>query len=136
MPVNAAGRTVWNDRARSDLLQAIIDVAPPNAKEWEAIIALLRPKGYTYGYNAALQHLQKLKKKDGGEAGNTSAPTTPNKPKPGGKKTPNGKKRKANAQNPEGDDDEKKIEKKFKHEVGAFNKYVDEEPDLNDDGEI
>lgn len=54
MSTNAAGRTVWNDKARSDLLQSIIDVAPPTSQQWEAIIAQLHAKGYTYNYSAAL----------------------------------------------------------------------------------
>ncbi|KAI0541367.1 hypothetical protein GGR58DRAFT_519478 [Xylaria digitata] len=124
MPVNAAGRTLWNDKTRSDLLQAIIDVAPPNSKEWETIIAQLHAKGYTYGFNAALQHLQKLKKKDG------EAPSAPKKP-------PKTKKPTKRKQVPDEDEDEEKVvKKKLKLEVDTFDKYIDDEPDLDEDGEI
>ncbi|KAI1311093.1 hypothetical protein F5Y03DRAFT_321166 [Xylaria venustula] len=90
MATNAAGRTIWNDKTRSDLLQAIIDVAPPNATEWSDIIARLHAQGYTYNCSAALQHLQKLKKKEG-----PSAPSTPKKAKAtaGNAKTPTSRKR-------------------------------------------
>lgn len=54
MAVNAAGRTIWNDKTRSDLLLAIIDVAPPTAQEWETISVNLRAKGYNYNPGAAL----------------------------------------------------------------------------------
>lgn len=54
MATKAAGRTIWNDKTRSDLLQAIIDVTPPSAQQWEAISVKLREKGYTYGYSAMM----------------------------------------------------------------------------------
>jgi hypothetical protein len=54
MTTNAARRTVWNDKARSDLLLAIMDVAPPSNESWDAIIERLQAKGYTYNHTAAL----------------------------------------------------------------------------------
>ncbi|KAI3327717.1 HET-domain-containing protein [Xylariaceae sp. AK1471] len=125
MSTNAAGRTTWNDKTRSDLLIATFDVAPPSAKEGEAIIEHLRAKGYTYNYSAALQHLQKLKKKDGN--GNGSEPATPKKAGDAGgvtkakkvatpKGTPTGIRRKAQAlveadDVDEDEEDEKPIKK-------------------------
>ncbi|KAI1181918.1 hypothetical protein F5B17DRAFT_436197 [Nemania serpens] len=126
MSTNAAGRTVWNDKARSDLLQSIIDVAPPTSQQWEAIIAQLHAKGYTYNYSAALQHLQKLKRKDGGDA--ASNPSTPTKPK----KTPAGSRKRKNAaiQDAEQDEDEKLDVKKPKlnKEAGDFDQDLEEKP--------
>ncbi|KAI0518308.1 HET-domain-containing protein [Xylaria bambusicola] len=114
---NSPGRTIWNDKTRSDLLQAIIDVAPPTAQEWEAISAQLRAKGYTYNYSAAQQHLQKLKKKEG--TGQGSVPATPKKAKstpkgtPKGGKTPtSGVKRNSNKAFDEDEDEEKILQKK------------------------
>ncbi|KAI0555731.1 HET-domain-containing protein [Xylaria curta] len=83
MAMDGAGRTVWNDKTRSDLLQAMFEVCPP-ARHWEAISAKLREKGYTYGYSAALQHLQKLKRKEGDkkdEKNDEAGQATPKKPK-------------------------------------------------------
>ncbi|KAI0202580.1 hypothetical protein F4808DRAFT_458752 [Astrocystis sublimbata] len=78
--INAAGRTVWNDKARSDLLQAIVDVCPPSQQQWETIIKKLQAKGYTYNHTAALQHLQKLKKKEGpADKDGAEGPATPKK---------------------------------------------------------
>ncbi|KAI1425617.1 hypothetical protein F5Y12DRAFT_714111 [Xylaria sp. FL1777] len=142
MATNAAGRTIWNDRTRSDLLQAIIDVAPPTSQEWEAIVVQLRAKGYTYNYSAALQHLQKLKKKEGGNAGTAgAAPATPKKPKPTATnaKTPSSRKRKAN-QTPDEDEDEAKFDlKKIKLEDKAtpLNRgYIEDELATSEDGVV
>ncbi|CAJ2509802.1 Uu.00g057020.m01.CDS01 [Anthostomella pinea] len=67
MPPKAApARTVWDDTTRTDLLQALIDVTPPTLEEWQAIMALLQAKGYTYTHTAAIQHLQELKRKEKG----------------------------------------------------------------------
>ncbi|TGJ88052.1 hypothetical protein E0Z10_g721 [Xylaria hypoxylon] len=146
MPVDAAGRTVWNDKTRSDLLQAIIDVAPPNTKEWDAIAVQLRAKGYTYNYSAALQHLQKLKKKEGTEG--TSEPGTPKKAgeataAKGKKSTGPGNKRKRSnahklAEDEDEDEDDKKVMKKIKPEVDAPKFSLDLEDGLSvyEDGVI
>ncbi|KAH9431246.1 hypothetical protein MCOR02_008548 [Pyricularia oryzae] len=73
--------TIWDDRARSVLLQAVMDVAPPSADQWESIMEKVQESGYSYTPKAALQHLQKLKKKDP----NGPGAATPSTPK--GKKT-------------------------------------------------
>ncbi|KAI1734940.1 hypothetical protein F4680DRAFT_436952 [Xylaria scruposa] len=82
MATDGAGRTIWNDKTRSDLLQAVFEVCPP-AQHWEAISAKLHEKGYTYGYSAALQHLQKLKKKEGDKKDekNDAVQASPKQPK-------------------------------------------------------
>jgi len=54
MATDAAGRTVWDDKARSDLLMEVIDVAAPSSQEWEDILGRLRVKGYNYTSSAAL----------------------------------------------------------------------------------
>ncbi|KAI1196518.1 hypothetical protein F5X97DRAFT_344444 [Nemania serpens] len=133
MSTNAAGRTVWNDKARSDLLLSIYDIAPPTTQEWDAIIAQLQAKGYTYNASAAVQHLQKLKRKEGGDAAST--PSTPTKPKggtPKTKKTPaSGRKRKnQEVHTAEQDDDEEPDVKKPKIEKQLANieEYLKEEP--------
>ncbi|KAI1118088.1 hypothetical protein F5Y14DRAFT_447499 [Nemania sp. NC0429] len=136
MSTNAAGRTVWNDKARSDLLLTIVDIAPPTTQQWEAIIAQVQTKGYTYNASAALQHLQKLKRKDG----EASAPNTPSKPKPAtprAKRTPNSaaKKRKNQAvHDADKDDDEEFDVKKPKIDVDQYLK--EEEASFDNDGEV
>ncbi|KAI0457300.1 HET-domain-containing protein [Xylaria acuta] len=126
MSTNAAGRTVWNDKTRSDLLQAIFDVTPPNAQQWEAISVKLHAKGYTYGYSAALQHLQKLKKKDGDKK-DGDAPATPKKPKvPAGRAknlTASGQKKRkqVHVDEDEDEDEDKVYVKKLKLEAQAPN---------------
>ncbi|KAI1809491.1 hypothetical protein GGS20DRAFT_571673 [Poronia punctata] len=142
MATTAAGRTVWNDKTRSDLLMEIIDVAPPSTQQWDEIIEHLHAKGYSYTYNAALQHLQKLKRKEGAPAGEGSVPATPKKtgkngdakPKtprtPKTPKTPGGRKRKAPAASTDDAEEEEilvKEEKKLKIEH-------DEDHDSNDEG--
>ncbi|KAI1347725.1 HET-domain-containing protein [Xylaria sp. FL0043] len=126
MAADAAGRTIWNDKTRSDLLQAIVDVAPPTAQQWDAISAKLRAKGYTYNYSAALQHLQKLKKKEagnsGGASGASSVPATPkkNKSTPSKAKTPtSGNRKRQAALDRDEDEDELFSKKKLKSELGV-----------------
>ncbi|CAJ2500349.1 Uu.00g032020.m01.CDS01 [Anthostomella pinea] len=63
-PKPAAPRTTWDDTTRTDLLQAIIDIAAPTAEDWVAIMEILNAKGYSYTHTAAIQHLQKLKRKE------------------------------------------------------------------------
>lgn len=53
MATDGAGRTIWTDKTRTDLLLAIFDVDPPSQK-WEAIAEKLRAKGYNYNYSAAV----------------------------------------------------------------------------------
>lgn len=54
MATDGAGRTVWNDKTRSDLLLAIHSVWSPTSEQWDAISVELRAKGYTYNYSAAV----------------------------------------------------------------------------------
>ncbi|KAI1269450.1 hypothetical protein F5Y18DRAFT_422403 [Xylariaceae sp. FL1019] len=142
-----AGRTIWTDKARSDLLQAIIEVAPPSSDEWTRIIQVLRQQGYTYNHNAALQHLQKLKRKDGpgngngNGAGTSSAQATPQKRSKAGKATSTtttpksggrGRKRKAEPEFDDSDLDDKVDTKKPKIDTEAAVNVKDEV--VGDDG--
>ncbi|KAI1753035.1 hypothetical protein F4782DRAFT_96023 [Xylaria castorea] len=141
MATNAAGRTIWNDKTRSDLLQAIFDVCPP-AQQWEAIAVRLHEKGYTYGYSAALQHLQKLKKKDGDNK-DGDAPNTPKKTgKASGARartpaTPRQNKRQQAAVDVDEVEDKTDV-KKLKLEVQAPNlgQYPEDEPNPPSEGEV
>ncbi|KAI6256298.1 hypothetical protein MCOR19_007241 [Pyricularia oryzae] len=45
--------TIWDDRARSVLLQAVMDVAPPSADQWESIMEKVQESGYSYTPKAA-----------------------------------------------------------------------------------
>jgi hypothetical protein len=53
MATTSTGRTIWDDKTRSDLLLAIVAIAPPSTENWERIIAHLRTMGYSYNANAA-----------------------------------------------------------------------------------
>ncbi|KAJ3579422.1 hypothetical protein NPX13_g1141 [Xylaria arbuscula] len=143
MATDGAGRTVWNDKTRSDLLLAITNVFHPTSEQWDTISIELRAKGYTYNYNAAIQHLQKLKKKEAN--GPPSMPSTPRKPKAAGAKTPKtpkstGKKRKhEEPQDRDEDEDEEKIlKKKVKHEDAPLNldQFLKAETSTSEDGVI
>ncbi|KAI0161362.1 hypothetical protein GGR57DRAFT_454477 [Xylariaceae sp. FL1272] len=144
----AAGRTIWNDKTRSDLLQAIVEIAPPSSEEWTRILQLLRQQGYSYNQNAALQHLQKLKRKDGNAAGNgsgtNSAQATPQKGRKNGKKTSavstpksgRGGKRKAEDVLDDDDEDVKTDAKKPKTDIEAAGHVKQEvvgDHDVDDD---
>ncbi|KAI0809439.1 HET-domain-containing protein [Xylaria sp. FL0064] len=128
MAANAAGRTIWNDKTRSDLLQAIIDVAPPTAQQWDAISVQLRAKDYTYNYSAALQHLQKLKRKEAGSSGGASSvPATPkkNKSTPSKAKTPtSGNRKRQAALDRDEEEDELFSKKKLKFELLGLDKRL------------
>ncbi|KAM7222045.1 hypothetical protein V8F06_002550 [Rhypophila decipiens] len=74
---------VWTTEAYKDVLMALNNHFCPNAADCRAIIGELRSKGWSYSDNALLQHLQKLRRKEGGAAngvnsGNDEA-ATPNK---------------------------------------------------------
>ncbi|RYC64915.1 hypothetical protein CHU98_g1321 [Xylaria longipes] len=144
MATNAAGKTTWNDKTRSDLLQVIFDVAPPNTQQWEAISAKLRDKGYNYSLGAAQQHLQKLKKKDGDKKDGV-APATPPKKNTSKAPTPRTKKLVIPGQNKrkmiavDEDEDEDQVDKKkLKLEAQApnFGQYHEDEPSPPSDGEV
>ncbi|KAM7183460.1 hypothetical protein V8F33_013570 [Rhypophila sp. PSN 637] len=79
--------TNWDHDAHLALLQAVMAKAPPTQSEWDQILEEVGRKGYVYTSGAAMQHLQKLRRKEGGAAsavnsGNDEA-ATPNK---GGRK--------------------------------------------------
>ncbi|KAJ0167364.1 hypothetical protein CTA2_3043 [Colletotrichum tanaceti] len=102
--------TTWDDKARSDLLVALLTVTKPSKEDWDLALAVVHSKGYTYNANAVMQHIQKLQRKeqtagDSGEASSTPVKkaakkaTTPRK-----RKTPS---KKAKAEDgAEEDDDE------------------------------
>ncbi|KAI8634092.1 hypothetical protein F5Y19DRAFT_411930 [Xylariaceae sp. FL1651] len=128
MATTPSGKTIWNDKCRSDLLCAVIDIAPPSTNEWNAIINQLKGKGYSYTYTAALQHLQKLKRKEGPGTAPASTPATPQKPSKGAVATHNKRGTATKRQEPmedlDDDDDEeenKRPMKKLKHKSQAPN---------------
>ena len=54
MSANAAGRTIWTDKTRSDLLQAVLAEVTPSPEAWEKIQGRLAQQGYHYTPTAAL----------------------------------------------------------------------------------
>ncbi|KAJ1338125.1 high mobility group AT-hook protein 2 [Microdochium nivale] len=89
----AGGRTIWNDKTRSDLLIAIMDNISPTDAEVDRIMAKVNEQGYIYNWSAAKQHIQKLKRKEGGGTASTaSTPAATPSSKAGG-----GRKRKTDA---------------------------------------
>lgn len=50
----AGNTTVWDDKARSDLLMALLTVKSPSKEEWDKAMPLLREKGYNYTPSAAM----------------------------------------------------------------------------------
>ncbi|KAK4640293.1 hypothetical protein QC761_0090480 [Podospora bellae-mahoneyi] len=98
--------TVWDHDAHLTLLQAVIVRGEIKAECWDAIIAYTNLRGYNYTQGAALQHLQKLRRKDtaandgAAEGSSANAPETPAKARGGkaaAKKTPGSNKRKGQA---------------------------------------
>ncbi|KAI0008461.1 hypothetical protein F4779DRAFT_618565 [Xylariaceae sp. FL0662B] len=150
---NVGGRTIWTDKARSDLLVAIIEVAPPSSAAWTEIVRRTQSMGYTYSASSALQHIGKLKRKEitagrttstapspagaAAESG-ASASSTPKKPR--GRATPKSTptKRKIKREDDE-DDDETPSKKKTKASTLSSNMTQTEDdqsmppPDYNSD---
>ncbi|WYZ37253.1 hypothetical protein EsH8_II_000759 [Colletotrichum jinshuiense] len=101
--ITMAPVTLWNDKARSDLLVALLLVVKPSKEEWDQALVTVRAKGYSYNATAAMQHIQKLQRKEQAAAENgeesASASNTPANKTSGkkavGKKTPTPRKRKA-----------------------------------------
>ncbi|EFQ30035.1 uncharacterized protein GLRG_05179 [Colletotrichum graminicola M1.001] len=73
-----APATVWDDKARSDLLVAFLTVTKPSKEDWDRALAAVHEKGYTYTASAAIQHIQKLQRKEQtpGDSGEASATPT------------------------------------------------------------
>ncbi|GKT46952.1 uncharacterized protein ColSpa_07133 [Colletotrichum spaethianum] len=46
--------TVWDDKARSDLLVAFLTVNKPSKEDWDRALAVVHDKGYTYNANAVM----------------------------------------------------------------------------------
>ncbi|OHW99845.1 hypothetical protein CSPAE12_01419 [Colletotrichum incanum] len=106
-----APATLWDDKARSDLLVAFLTVTKPSKEDWDRTLAVVHGKGYTYNAGAVMQHIQKLQRKeqtagDSGEGSSTPA-------KKATKKTATPRKRKTPAKskaNVEAEDDEENEE--------------------------
>ncbi|KAF6842950.1 hypothetical protein CMUS01_02606 [Colletotrichum musicola] len=108
--VSTMAPTVWEDKARSDLLVELLPIDKPTKEEWDQVLAAVRLRGYNYTSNAVLQHIQKLQRKeaaqanDNGEGPSTSAPATPKKT--AAKKTATPRKRKTSAKKAKSDEDD------------------------------
>lgn len=48
MPPKNANATVWDDKARSDLLMAVLNTIKPTKQQWDEIIAQVETRGYHY----------------------------------------------------------------------------------------
>ncbi|GKT57032.1 hypothetical protein ColTof4_11184 [Colletotrichum tofieldiae] len=99
--------TLWDDRARSDLLVAFLTATKPSKEDWDRALAVVHGNGYTYTASAVMQHIQKLQRKeqtagDSGEGSSTPVKkatkktTTPRK-----RKTPAKAKAEAEAEDAE-----------------------------------
>ncbi|KAF3765964.1 hypothetical protein M406DRAFT_68345 [Cryphonectria parasitica EP155] len=75
-------RTVWTAQAHQDLLVAIVTNITLTDVEWKKINPELCAKGYNYTYKAAVQHLQKLKRKETASGGGNSEPSSSKKSTP------------------------------------------------------
>ncbi|KDN62147.1 hypothetical protein CSUB01_00852 [Colletotrichum sublineola] len=84
--------TVWDDKARSDLLVALLTVMKPSKEDWDRALAAVHDKGYTYTASAATQHIQKLQRKEQTSGDSGEASITP--VKKGAKKAATPRKRK------------------------------------------
>ncbi|KAJ8112618.1 hypothetical protein ONZ43_g5352 [Nemania bipapillata] len=130
----------WNAKVHEDVLIAVNVSQLPRA-DWDRIMVTLQGMGYTFTESALRQHLQKLKKKEGGTP---SVPSTPTKP--GGvtkqKNTPGStSKKRAHqlaVQQVDEDEDEKMELKKPKLEMEApnFGQAFGDEPAKPDDGDV
>ncbi|KAF6834329.1 hypothetical protein CPLU01_04965 [Colletotrichum plurivorum] len=108
--VSTMAPTVWDDKARSDLLVELHPIVKPTKEEWDQVLAAVRLRGYNYTSNAVLQHIQKLQRmeaaqaNDNGEGPSTSAPATPKKT--AAKKTATPRKRKTPAKKAKSEEDD------------------------------
>ncbi|KAK3953901.1 hypothetical protein QBC32DRAFT_396760 [Pseudoneurospora amorphoporcata] len=140
--------TRWDQKTHEDIMLAMFEHFRPTASDMKDIVGLLSPKGHTFTDSALLQHLQKLRRKEGSSAaagsdsGATSTPSKRKRAAPGSgvKKTPGtGRGKKAAAKtaplviDSDGDDDVKESpEKKLKTEA-ADSKVKEEYDDGLDD---
>lgn len=46
--------TTWDDKARSDLLVALLTVTKPSKEDWDLALAVVHSKGYTYNASAVM----------------------------------------------------------------------------------
>ncbi|KAI1170565.1 hypothetical protein F4777DRAFT_583760 [Nemania sp. FL0916] len=118
MPPSGRTLTKWDAKVHEDILVALSNTLELSGVQWDSVINTLHQDGYTFTKSALMQHLQKLKKKDG-----DSAPTTPKSDKTPRKKnaTPaSGRKRSAANALEEDDEDEKKKVKLEKHESNGL----------------
>ncbi|ROT43550.1 hypothetical protein SODALDRAFT_319975 [Sodiomyces alkalinus F11] len=123
MPPKNANTTVWDDKARSDLLIAVLNTVKPTKQQWDEIVAKVEAKGYHYTPNAVQQHLNKLQKKMANGGSEQSTPTTPAKKPRGGKGSTPASKRKAALKAEDGDDSsemETPLKKKTRNKAQAF----------------
>ncbi|KAK4455599.1 hypothetical protein QBC34DRAFT_70936 [Podospora aff. communis PSN243] len=81
-----ANAHTWDAEAEADLLKAMNVHFRPNAEDCKKMAPMLHAKGYNFSDNALLQHLQKLRRKEGagappakdnGEGSSTAVPKTP-----------------------------------------------------------
>ncbi len=52
--VTMAARTIWDDKVRSDLLQAVLAEITPSSQDWDRIITRMNHQGYNFTSSAAL----------------------------------------------------------------------------------
>lgn len=50
---DSCGRTIWNDKTRSDLLIAVMDNCNPTDDQVERIMTRVAAQGYVYNWSAA-----------------------------------------------------------------------------------
>ncbi|KAJ9165028.1 hypothetical protein NKR19_g809 [Coniochaeta hoffmannii] len=158
-PKAADQRMTWDHVADKDLLGAICDELAPTQEQVRSVTARMHALGYTCTVKAISQHLQKLRKKEGTQAGDgasaggttpkaAATPKTPRKRAPAkpknGVKTPTSKgKRKATESVAEDDDASDGSQpapiKKAKAEPGvddAMDQFVKFEGDDYEDGAV
>ncbi|KAK3387015.1 hypothetical protein B0H63DRAFT_145684 [Podospora didyma] len=121
-------RMTWDHHADHDLLTAITQELQPSQEQLRQVMARMHGFGYTCTVKAITQHLQKLRRKEGGPAANNGegaagaaspAPKTPRKKvTTSAKSTPasSGRKRKAPKKEEDEDDEEQTPSKKVKKE--------------------
>ncbi|KAK2032311.1 hypothetical protein LX32DRAFT_691014 [Colletotrichum zoysiae] len=95
--------TVWDDKARSDLLVAFLTVTKPSKEDWDRTLTEVQKKGYIYTASAAMQHIQKLQRKEQTPGDSGEASTTP--VKKATKKAATPRKRKTPVKKAKGEDE-------------------------------
>ncbi|KAH7040561.1 uncharacterized protein B0I36DRAFT_310984 [Microdochium trichocladiopsis] len=64
----------WSDEVHTDILCAMADSISFSPPQWTAIMDTLKGKGYTFTESALKQHIQKLKRKEGGTTSTSNTP--------------------------------------------------------------